>query len=250
MRWDIDLPIAAPAPTIFEILSGWYRNRRLRKLSSAKKYHLLSVNGGTEYFWLEVRDIPFKVTHCYGKRLLRSPDAVVTIFTYRFMRSKELIDPTKIEQMMQRDWEAFFYHTVRIFPVGPCSSRLVAAEPTGNPANGTPLNEISAFYIEIKRMAEAVATGVASSNWMDDNGYAAKDAGLFSTEDDAYDPYTVLGVSRFAGLEEIKRVYRSLAMKWHPDTMAGRGGAAKEYAHNQFIEIATAYHSIIRSRDK
>ncbi len=249
MLWDIDLPIAAPATTIFDILAGWYRNKRLLKLASAKRHHLLSGNGKTEYFWLEVRDIPFKVTHCYGKRLLRRPDAAVTIFTYRFMRSKELKDPAKIEQMMQRDWDAFFYHTVRIFPVGPSSSRLVAAEPTGDRADGTPLNEIRAFYLEMRHIAEAVAAGKAS-DWADDEGFAAKGAYFSPPDENEYNPYAVLGVSPSAGLEEIKRVYRSLAMRWHPDTIAGRGGIAKEYAHNQFIEIATAYHSIIRSREK
>ena len=34
---------------------------------------------------------------------------------------------------------------------------------------------------------------------------------------DTLDPYKVLGVSKWASDEEIKRVYRKLAMKHHPD---------------------------------
>lgn len=50
------------------------------------------------------------------------------------------------------------------------------------------------------------------------------------------DPYEVLGVPRTAGDAEIKKAYRRLARKFHPDVNPGDSGA-----HKKFQEIASAY---------
>ena len=53
------------------------------------------------------------------------------------------------------------------------------------------------------------------------------------------DPYQVLGVSRNASEDEIKRAYRKLAMQYHPDLNPGDEAAAKK-----MNEINEAYDRI------
>ncbi|HJO03779.1 MAG TPA: J domain-containing protein [Acidobacteriota bacterium] len=51
------------------------------------------------------------------------------------------------------------------------------------------------------------------------------------------DYYAVLGVAKTAAAEDIKRAYRKLARKWHPDVNPG-----DEKAEERFKEISEAYH--------
>ena len=50
------------------------------------------------------------------------------------------------------------------------------------------------------------------------------------------DYYELLGVSRGVGLRELKKAYRSLAMKYHPDRNSGDSGAERK-----FKEVSEAY---------
>ncbi|KAM8857190.1 dnaJ homolog subfamily B member 2 isoform 1-T1 [Synchiropus picturatus] len=51
------------------------------------------------------------------------------------------------------------------------------------------------------------------------------------------DYYNILGVSRTATQDEIKKAYRKLALKWHPD----KNPDNKEEAERKFKEVAEAY---------
>lgn len=58
------------------------------------------------------------------------------------------------------------------------------------------------------------------------------------------DPYKVLGLDSSASNEEIKKAYRRLAMKYHPDKVEGMGEEMKKNAEAQFREINEAYETL------
>ncbi len=60
------------------------------------------------------------------------------------------------------------------------------------------------------------------------------------------DPYKVLGVSRDASDEEIKKAYRELARKYHPDNYVNNPLA--DLVQEKMKEINEAYDEICRSR--
>ena len=60
------------------------------------------------------------------------------------------------------------------------------------------------------------------------------------------DPYKILGVSANASDDEIKKAYRNLARKYHPDNYAGTPMA--ELAEEKMKEINQAYESITKAR--
>lgn len=60
------------------------------------------------------------------------------------------------------------------------------------------------------------------------------------------DPYQVLGISRNATEEEIKKAYRALSRKYHPD--ANVNNSNKASAEEKFKEIQQAYQQIMKER--
>ena len=60
------------------------------------------------------------------------------------------------------------------------------------------------------------------------------------------DPYVVLGVSRTASDEEIKKKYRELARKYHPDNYANNPLA--DLAQEKMKQINEAYDAITKER--
>merc|ERR1712228_170043 len=53
--------------------------------------------------------------------------------------------------------------------------------------------------------------------------------------------YKILGVEKDATEKEIKKGFRKMAMKWHPDRFATKGDDEKESAEHKFKEIGEAY---------
>lgn len=67
-------------------------------------------------------------------------------------------------------------------------------------------------------------------------------------EEKIKDPYEILGVSKNCVKSEVKKAYRDLASKYHPDKVAHLGDDFKEYANQKFIEINNAYEKIFSEK--
>ena len=61
------------------------------------------------------------------------------------------------------------------------------------------------------------------------------------------DPYKVLGVSRDATDEEIKKAYRKLSRKYHPDANVGNPNQAA--FEEKFKEVQQAYDQIMKEKE-
>jgi translocation protein SEC63 len=58
-------------------------------------------------------------------------------------------------------------------------------------------------------------------------------------EVNTFDPYTILGVAQGTAMSEIKKVYRKLSLKYHPDKNIG-----DKMAEEMFMKIAKAYEAL------
>lgn len=63
------------------------------------------------------------------------------------------------------------------------------------------------------------------------------------------DYYEVLGVAKNATADELKKAYRKLAIKYHPDRQQGKSDAEKKEAEDKFKEAAEAY-DVLSNPDK
>lgn len=60
------------------------------------------------------------------------------------------------------------------------------------------------------------------------------------------DPYAILGIERNATQPEIKKAYRQLANKYHPDKVHHLGDEFKALAEKRFKEIEEAYRILTK----
>lgn len=61
---------------------------------------------------------------------------------------------------------------------------------------------------------------------------------------DGSDPHRVLGIPPGSPPEVVRRSYRRLCARYHPDKVAHRGAAAQEEAHRKMVEINLAYEAL------
>ena len=60
--------------------------------------------------------------------------------------------------------------------------------------------------------------------------------------------YDILGVSRTASTEDIKRAYRKLAQDFHPDKLTGIPPAVAKLAEEKFKDVQEAYEILTKHR--
>ena len=65
-----------------------------------------------------------------------------------------------------------------------------------------------------------------------------------SEEEGPKDPYTMLGIGRNASAEEIKKAYKQLVNKYHPDKVQHLGEEFRALAEKRFKEIQEAYQNL------
>lgn len=66
-------------------------------------------------------------------------------------------------------------------------------------------------------------------------------------ETDEMDPYTVLGIPRDASREEVRKAYKALARRFHPDKNLGKTAEEASANAEKFKSIQAAYEKIIQS---
>ncbi len=63
---------------------------------------------------------------------------------------------------------------------------------------------------------------------------------------EAEDPYTVLGLERGASKEEVKAARRKMAVQYHPDKVQHLGREFQALAHKKFVAIQKAYDTLMK----
>ena len=60
--------------------------------------------------------------------------------------------------------------------------------------------------------------------------------------------YDILGLDKYCTKEDIKKSYRKLVMKYHPDKLQGVSDDIVKLANEKFLSIQEAYEKIMQHR--
>lgn len=82
------------------------------------------------------------------------------------------------------------------------------------------------------------------SNQNNGSSYQRNTSSTYTTNKSKY--YTILGVSRSASQDEIKKAYRKLAKEHHPDRFVNSSDSEKKYHENKMKEINDAYENLTK----
>lgn len=84
--------------------------------------------------------------------------------------------------------------------------------------------------------------------WMAINPKDMSSLGAMFSEQDQSRAYKILGLTKSASKEEIKKAYKKMAIKYHPDRVASMGEDVQKAAKEKFQEIQAAYERIKKER--
>lgn len=59
-----------------------------------------------------------------------------------------------------------------------------------------------------------------------------------------YDPHEVLGISPYASTEKIKKHYKKLTLKFHPDKLRHQSNTSKEKIEEYYVQLTKAYKAL------
>ncbi len=107
------------------------------------------------------------------------------------------------------------------------------------------------YLLTQKKKREAAKKYYQNHRQTRDNSQTNTNGGQRSRSDSGdsagvWDPYQILGINRNASQEDIKRAYRQLAGKYHPDKVEHLGEEFRALADRRFKEIQQAYQELKR----
>lgn len=101
-------------------------------------------------------------------------------------------------------------------------------------------------------MKKKFGAGIFSNNNKAGNEYGQNEnyqqSGQNRSAGARLDPYEILNISRGAGEEEIKKAYRELIAKYHPDKVSHLGEDLQKLAHEKIVQINNAYKELKKRR--
>ena len=97
-----------------------------------------------------------------------------------------------------------------------------------------------------KRPGERVGTTTFPKDKSESKESEKNDEARSADRFESSDPYIVLGVDRSDSEAHIKKVYRELVSRYHPDKVAHLGEEFKTIAEERFKQIQNAYQKILQ----
>ncbi len=99
-------------------------------------------------------------------------------------------------------------------------------------------SEINAYEIQMLNHI-AVNLGISSADYL-----SLKAMFVVTADSD----YQILDIQVTASEEEVKKAYRSMAKRFHPDRLTGLSDAEKKAAEQKFVRVQGAYENIKRKK--